>query len=755
MKPVCSSPAPAPFGKVRVALAAAAACGFGSHAFGQPAQSWTALGPPGGTVSAMLTAPSSSTTLYAGTPANGVFISTDGGASWSVANAGLQPAVVGRQSLLDVHALATDSQGVYAATESGIFYTPPGTTPSWSALADTGASSPATMLAYDPATGLLFAASPAADGLSTPGVYVATSVRSQGAGLAWTFVPLPAQTLGLGVDGLAVASPGGPASPGSLLVSSGGRVYAAPIAMGFPLALAWTDADPSATLASGSISALSWSGSFLQAQACSGGSTYASGNVLSSQALWSVATVATPGMVAPVCQAFMDVPVSAGGTPQLMLGTDQGAFVSVDGINFTPTTALGPGVSAESFALGQVPGAMTSALYVGTGFGVVAAPVSSLPSGATWTPSNGPAAITAGVASRRLDNASIVDTATLGTRLFAAAVDTRYAEVFASTDGGATWTTTGIGSALGMGGAIAGLQSDATNQILYAATSQGLLAYDPAAATWTAVSPGTIAGRANALALGANALFVGTDAGVFALPRGRTPASATPVAAGLVGSSVRALLVASGTLIASTLDDTDNNYVWFTSEAGATQGTGLWQAFGIGSAGTARITSLLLVGTNLLAATSGNLVLYASTGSGWASANSSTDSSLQISDTFGSVNSLYTDGTTIFAATSNNGVFSSPVGSSFFWTPFDGSGPTALPSMEVRRLRAGDGVVYASTRAGVASFTDAAIAPSPPASSPPPPPPPPPPSGSSGSGAASPWWVLALLASAAGLRRRS
>jgi hypothetical protein len=149
---------------------------------------------------------------------------------------------------------------------------------------------------------------------------------------------------------------------------------------------------------------------------------------------------------------------------------------------------------------------------------------------------------------------------------------------------------------------------------------------------------------------------------------------------------------------------------------------------------------MLLMGTNLLAATAGNLVLYASTGSGWSSANTSSMASQQIADGFGVVSSLYSDGVSVYAATSTQGVFASPVGTAFFWTPFNGSGATALVSMEVHTLRAGgDGNVYAATRAGVASFVAAsATTPTPPASSPTP-------SGNSGGGAVDGWLGGLLL----------
>jgi hypothetical protein len=718
----------------------------------QAPAAWTPLGPPGGSVSTLLVDPAAAGTVYAGTPENGVFFSSDGGATWIPANTGLATAAVGRQMLLGVQALASDAGHVYAATDAGLYAAPLGATPTWSALAATGAAAPVTLLAFDATSGLLVAASPASDGVSVAGVYVAAGLATQSAGLAWTFVALPSASAGLVVDGLAVVPPSGLATSATLLASAGGRLWSAPLTSAFAMAPAWTDADPMATLSGGSLAALAFRPEFLEAFACSAGSAWVSGNPLDAQALWSPATVEA-GMVAPVCNAFSAIPVSAGGQPQALLATDQGVFVSVDGVDFKPTLAVGPSAWADAFAVGQPPGAMSSLLYVGTGFGVVTSPVAAVQAGAGWTASNGPASAPTGAPRQRLDNAGSVDTAVIGTRLFAAAQGAQYTEVFASSDSGATWAPTGIGGLLAAGSTVNEMLADTANQILYAGTSQGLLAYDPVAATWAAVDPGVLSTRVSALGLGADALFAGTDNGVYALPLGRNPAGATPVAAGLAGSVVRSLLVTPSVVIAGTIDATDDNYVFFTSEAAAAQGTGLWQAFGVGSAGTSRITSLLLVDTNLLAGTNGNLVLVASANSAWTSANTSTDAAQQISDPFGAVTSLYSDGTTIFAATGSQGVFVSPVGASYTWTPYAGAAPTALPTMEVRKLRPGDGVVYASTRAGVAATADPVLSSTPPPSSPA--------SGGTGSGsgsgggAASPWWLVALLLASTGLRRRA
>jgi photosystem II stability/assembly factor-like uncharacterized protein len=54
------------------------------------AQTWTAVGPPGNpVVQAFVADPSNPATIFAGTAANGVYVSTDSGGSWSASNVGL------------------------------------------------------------------------------------------------------------------------------------------------------------------------------------------------------------------------------------------------------------------------------------------------------------------------------------------------------------------------------------------------------------------------------------------------------------------------------------------------------------------------------------------------------------------------------------------------------------------------------------------------------------------------------------------
>ena len=91
-----------------------------SPAQAQSSAAWNSLGPPGGTVLSLLQSPSLPTVLYAGTSQNGVFVSTDSGGTWIVANSGL-PATAG-SAPIRILALVSDGQYLYAATDAGIFY---------------------------------------------------------------------------------------------------------------------------------------------------------------------------------------------------------------------------------------------------------------------------------------------------------------------------------------------------------------------------------------------------------------------------------------------------------------------------------------------------------------------------------------------------------------------------------------------------------------------------------------------------------
>jgi len=179
------------------------------------AATWNSIGPPGGSVSVLLASPVSSSTLYAGTPENGVFITTDGAQTWTAANTGLSSSTSGRQTVYSIYALATDGQYIYAATAAGLFYRSATAGTTWVSLTSTGSTTPIGFLAFDAGTKRLFAASNTTDGMSAPGVYsTALDTTSSPPAPAWGFhaLPLPAGSVASGSlhSGQRLAKPGLP-----------------------------------------------------------------------------------------------------------------------------------------------------------------------------------------------------------------------------------------------------------------------------------------------------------------------------------------------------------------------------------------------------------------------------------------------------------------------------------------------------------------------------------------------------------------
>ncbi len=144
-----------------------------SPAMAQSQGNWRSVGPPGGTVLALVKSPRASALLYAGTAQNGVLMSADAGQTWSAANTGL-PVTAGTASR-SVRALVADAQYLYAATDAGLFYAAAGAmagdVPSWSPMPATTATSPITLLAVDVPSGKLFAATTVATPGAVPVVY--------------------------------------------------------------------------------------------------------------------------------------------------------------------------------------------------------------------------------------------------------------------------------------------------------------------------------------------------------------------------------------------------------------------------------------------------------------------------------------------------------------------------------------------------------------------------------------------------------
>ena len=717
---------------------------LGAHA--QILATWNSIGPPGGTVSVLLAHPTWASTLYAATRENGVFFSTDAGQTWRVANTGLVPTTaIGRQALYAVYALASDGQYLYAATASGIYYAAAGTTPSWTRVADTGATTAINLLAFDPGTKRLYAASTGSDGVSAPRVYVTALDTSQSAPfVSWNGFDLSLPPSSINSLTIVPALAG---LPGTLLLGAGNSIFASSILSGADLTLTLSDVTGT-SLQGGPVAALTYGPDLSQAYLCSGGGGFSSGTPADPLSMWLPFNVVPPFPASINCNTFYSVPSSLGGGSQVLLGTDQGAYVlSSNGTDFLATGALSISAGANSFA--AVAGPSGTTLFVGGGFGVSSTPLMGLTGGSSWTAGNGPASVAQGGSNGRLNNVNVVDAAVIGDRLFAATQADEYNEVFSSSDGGATWSTTNIRTALSDGSSVTTLAADVTNSILYAGTTQGLFTYSVNSGQWSAIGASGYT-KVSSLTLGSASLFIGTDAGVYTAARG---ASTTPQPAGLSSVGVRALLLANGNVYAATRDpNTEISNVSFAAEAEVTSGNAMWSPFGTTAVGTRSITSLLRVGDLLLAGTDGEMIKSASLASPWVSASTSASPASQLSDPFGSVSSLYGDGASIYVATGSNGVFTSPVGTTFVWTALNGAGDTTLPSLEVHSLRAVGTTLYASTRAGVATWD---IGPAAPPSSPPGPAPSSPAqsSDSGGGGAINPSFALLLLAAVMLLRR--
>src|SRR5438045_4091659 len=104
---------------------------LGTHAGWAGDNVWTSLGPDGGSISALVIDPQNTRTVYAAT-GSGVFKTTDGGASWSQASAGLPgpfvvTLVIDPQNTSTLYAWGSlDGVSVYKSTDGGTSWIPAG-----------------------------------------------------------------------------------------------------------------------------------------------------------------------------------------------------------------------------------------------------------------------------------------------------------------------------------------------------------------------------------------------------------------------------------------------------------------------------------------------------------------------------------------------------------------------------------------------------------------------------------------------------
>lgn len=649
----------------------------------QSGATWRSVGPPGGTVLSLVASPLAPSVLYAGTSRNGAFMSADAGQTWAAANTGLTPTA--NSAWRTVRALAVDAQYVYAATDAGLFYAVAGMTsadlPNWAPLAAPGGLVAAlSLLSVDTTSKMLLAATTLADPTAAPAIYTMPwPAPGSAPGGSWVASPMPSATLGSAVGAMTVI-------PGVAVVAGvADRVFAGSI-VGASTPMSWQDADPQLQLRQlGAVEALHYSVDFGQVYACGGGQLLQATNPLDPpNNAWNTLTV-TPTQTAPFnCTAMVSGGLTFGVTPTVALATSAGVYLSSDGFSFAAAQPLGVSPAANA---ASIVGGMAPTLFVGAGFGVASQPLSTLAPAGSWSANNGPTS----VGHSRLDNANATDTAVIGTTLYAAVAAEQYADVLRSTDGGATWTSTGLKSAIPNLFDVPAMAVDVVNQVVYAGTDAGL--YALAGGTWVQVGAASIA-SVNSLAAVGGTLFVATDDGLLAVALRATPSGSTVAPAGLTGLRVSALHAAGGNLYAGVFDFSTG--LASVSVASSATSNPTWADFATGAVGTHRILSLLWTGSELLAASRGEFVSKAPPGGSWTSASNN------LSDPNNLATSLSSDGTMLYVATGSNGVFTSLPGV-IAWSPYSGSDPDALPSLDVHSLRFVGGVLYAATAGGVAT----------------------------------------------------
>ena len=708
-----------------------------SHAHAQSVGSWNSLGPTGGTVLSLLQIPSLPTVLYAGTLQNGVFVSPDSGGTWVAANNGL-PATAG-SAARSVRALVSDGQYLYAATDAGIFYAAvamqAGDVPTWTPMALTNSATPIALLAVDPATGTLLAAGTGAGMADAPVVYSMVIPPLATPATSWVASALPSGTEGSVVSSMAVVPSTG-ATPATVMVGAGVRVFGASVATA--VALSWFDEDPQAQFAAlGAVETLAYSTDFSQAYACSGGQLFQATDPrnLGGPNAWYGYAITQMASNALSCSAIASGPGLLAIATNLGVYAWKGDFTLSGAMNIGATKPLpvSPPTNALLFTAGGTP----TTLYVGGGFGVSSQPVATLASTSAWAGNNGPASVSAGGSNSRLNNASVSDIVVMGTVLYAAIASEQYADVMSSTDGGATWASSGLSAVLGAVVSIPALAVDATNHVVYAGTDQGL--YALTGGSWVRVSSARISSVVS-MVRDAGILYVGTDAGVFSLALGPAPASVVAASAGLTTVRVTALHAAAGKLYAGT-NDPNASISSVSVAASVTSGAPVWSDYATGAVGSQgrRIYSLAVAGTKLLAATRGESVFIAEQGGAWVAANDGLPGPNEV------MTSLISDGTNVYLASANNGVFVASLASLSplwmpSWAPFSGTADHALPGLEVHQLRSSGTLLYAATSGGLAAYDGIVPITTPPV----PPTTPPAASQDSGGGAADAWSLLGL-----------
>ncbi|MCX7241247.1 MAG: JDVT-CTERM domain-containing protein [Burkholderiales bacterium] len=701
-------------GWLLVALGAAA-----TPAWAQLVPNWAAVGPAGGGVTTLLSDPVASSTLYAGSDSNGVYVSTDLGATWAMANAGIPT-----QASRHVYALASMGNFVYAAMEGGVYVSPAGAVPRWSALTIAPSACDFTLLAR--VGDSLLAAAPC-------GAQV-WSTKTAGPGPVWKTLSVP--------GGGSVAALG--QINGALAVGTTSAVYLTDASTGSLVSS--ESALEQGVLASPVVAIASGVGPW--AFVCTQDGTVYQGDVSVGNTVvnWLPLTFASAD-VPTSCNALALVKVgSAPSLWVLTLATDSGGFISSafdEQASALPNLLPGPAFPMTSHVNTALPVSVAGSdlLLWATEYGVysnILSDVAKWLNPITATPRNGAATVQS--PSQRLDNVNVSDVALLGANWYAVAESVgrpSYGDVLKSSDGGATWQPTGLTSDYYFStsiGRVRVLAADATHKVLYAATNAGVFALRESDRTWNAVGNFF---DVKALAVGAQAVYAGRDAttldeagtihrlsggGLVVLSLLDQPAFS--IDAELMPSlppdfSVRALAVdgksvyAAGGILRSA-DVSYENMVYVANDVVAGSAPALWSRVGSTafSAQSAPILGHMTANAGqVFAGGDGFLRQCLTAGAPW----TDVPGLPLLSNGDGqSVSGVASDGVMLYVGINGGGLWSWKIGSTFPMKAIDANsaGTSLIPTQLVNGVRYLGGQIFVATAAGVLVGTPLAATPS-------------------------------------------
>lgn len=678
------------FGLIFRGLALLACLLTGSQSWAQSVPNWSSIGPAGGSIKTLLAypaAPSISTIIYAGTDANGVFLSTDAGTTWHSANTGIK--VNSSTGLRHIYVMAILGQYVYAATDSGVYVTSAGGTPAWSLVAQ-------------PTTGVVQYLVSANSTLYMAVPYESSVYSTTLAGIdapAWTSLPLPSDT----VNALGVLN-------GNIAVGSLSAIYLLD-RTGTPI---WINSEldlPSPFFEAEQVTALV-STSSKWAFACTlGGKVFQSSDLSpGSHTVWTKLFVTTFSNPPDSCLGLSMARVNAQNQSVLVMSTNSGGFVSTvfdDTSSDAPTMQPGPvfPMTTSVNASLQMDAAGLSNVLWATEFGLYGFSTTDLSLGATTITSlptvlNGPLKLTA--PSQRLDNVNVQDIAAIGSSLYAIAKsDGSYMDVMSSTDGGASWTPTQLTPTIDAF-SINSLAVDTIRKVLYAGTSNGVFYLQQGVSNWAPLGNPFFV---RAMAVGAQALYSiskGTPSSslvVQSLVGAATPFATFEEKTGpFVNFDVRALVVSGGSVYAggSALNTSYDNSVWVALDV-VSGSPIVWKNFGNGSfINESTLDSIAVAAGHLFAGGDGFLMKCDNSAASWGSIAG-------LSSTFITV-TLASDDQTLFVGTKGQGLMALNLRSNTeSLVSISGSGATGLPSTVVNNLRVIDGRLYVATTAGIST----------------------------------------------------